>query len=96
MPLYEYRCVACGHSFERVRRTIERGDPIDCPDCGESTQADRLWSTIAVRVHAGRPRARSGAEALAGPGARGGGTTPGHGASSILQAAGCGGTGHRH
>lgn len=95
MPLYEYRCVACRHSFERVRCAVERGEPIDCPQCGETTQADRLWSTIAVRVAAGRPRARSGAEALAGPGARGGGAAPGHGASSILQA-GCGGIGHRH
>ena len=95
MPLYEYRCLACGHSFERVRRAIERGEPTDCPRCGENTQADRLWSTIAVRVLRGKPRARSGAEALAGPGARGLGATAGHAANSILQAS-CGGLGHRH
>jgi putative FmdB family regulatory protein len=95
MPLYEYRCLACGHSFETVRRAIERGEPTDCPRCGENTQADRLWSTIAVRVQSGRPRARSGAEALAGPGARGLGAAPGHAASSILQSS-CGGLGHRH
>jgi len=96
MPMYEYRCAECGHSFEAYRRAIERGEPIECPGCGESTRADRLWSTIAVRVRAGKARPRSGAESLAGPGARGLGAAPGHQASSILQASSCGGVGHRH
>jgi putative FmdB family regulatory protein len=96
MPMYEYRCAACAHSFETYRRAIERGEPVECPGCGESTQADRLWSTIAVRVTAGKARPRSGAEALAGPGARGLGATAGHRATSLLQTSSCGGVGHRH
>ncbi len=41
MPVYEYRCQACGHAFERwwpsvaaVERAREAGEPIRCPRCG--------------------------------------------------------------
>ena len=94
MPMYEYRCTECGDAFESFRRASERASPIRCPACGERTQAERLWSTVAVRVAAGRPNPRSGAEALAGPLARGLGAKPGHRATSIVQS--CGGLGHRH
>jgi putative FmdB family regulatory protein len=95
MPMYEYRCTECGDGFESFRRASERASPIRCPACGERIVADRVWSTIAVRVAAGRPKPRSGAGALAGPSVRGTGTMTGHGASSIVQAS-CGGMGHRH
>ncbi len=95
MPLYEYRCAECGEAFERVRRASERAAPVVCPVCGERGSAERLWSTVAVRVTSRPVAPRSGAEALAGPGVRGLGTARGHGRSSILQAT-CGGIGHRH
>ena len=94
MPIYEYRCASCRHAFERVRSAGERAAPIDCPACGKLDHADRLWSTVAVRVRARAPAPRNGAEALAGPGVRGLGTRSGHGRSSILQS--CGSVGHRH
>jgi putative FmdB family regulatory protein len=32
MPLYEYRCEACGHQFEKIQRFSD--DPISvCPSC---------------------------------------------------------------
>jgi putative FmdB family regulatory protein len=94
MPMYEYRCGGCSHPFESYRRASERAAPIVCPACGRRGLAERLWSTVAVRVRSGPPAPRSGAEALAGPGVRGLGTTRGHGASSVLQS--CGSLGHRH
>ena len=33
MPVYEYRCNACGHQFERIQRMSD--DPVkDCEVCG--------------------------------------------------------------
>ena len=96
MPLYEYRCAGCGQAFERVRSADERAAPIDCPACGRVGHADRLWSTVAVRVSARAAAPRNGAEALAGPGVRGLGTVRGHGRSSIVQACGTNHLGHRH
>ncbi|HET6147758.1 MAG TPA: zinc ribbon domain-containing protein [Polyangia bacterium] len=96
MPLYEYRCAACGQAFESVRRASERAAPIDCPACGTHGEADRLWSTVVVRVRARPPAPRSGAEALAGPGVRGLGTVRGHGRTSIVQSCGTNHLSHRH
>jgi putative FmdB family regulatory protein len=44
MPIYEYRCLACGHQFEALVRAH------DTPVCGscQSTQLERLLSMFAV------------------------------------------------
>lgn len=42
MPTYEYRCSACGHTFERFQKMSD--DPVRrCPECGEDA-AERLIS----------------------------------------------------
>lgn len=35
MPIYEYRCTACGHELEKIQKMA---DPAltDCPQCGKS------------------------------------------------------------
>ena len=33
MPIYEYRCSACGHHMEILQRVQDR-PPRKCPDCG--------------------------------------------------------------
>jgi len=34
MPIYEYVCKSCGHTFDALQKMTE--DPLtDCPDCGE-------------------------------------------------------------
>lgn len=34
MPIYEYQCEACGHTFDTLQRISE--DPLtDCPECGK-------------------------------------------------------------
>ncbi|MGC9315492.1 MAG: FmdB family zinc ribbon protein [bacterium] len=34
MPMYEYKCNSCGHSFERLCPISKRDDPGACPKCG--------------------------------------------------------------
>ena len=46
MPVYEYRCRACGHEFEHLvlpGRTM----PVPCPACG-AEDVERLLSAFAV------------------------------------------------
>lgn len=51
MPLYEYRCSACGHQFELlVMKTSQR---IACPACA-SESVERLLSMFAVSSDASR------------------------------------------
>jgi putative FmdB family regulatory protein len=34
MPIFEYRCSACGHKFEDVRPSSEADQVKECPHCG--------------------------------------------------------------
>ncbi|MFC7300712.1 FmdB family zinc ribbon protein [Cognatiluteimonas weifangensis] len=33
MPIYAFRCAACGHQFDRLQK-LSDPDPAACPDCG--------------------------------------------------------------
>jgi putative FmdB family regulatory protein len=46
MPRYEYRCRACGDTFERTRPMSESGAPATCPQGHDDTV--KLLSTVAV------------------------------------------------
>jgi len=46
MPLYEYRCGACGALFERLRRMQEADQELVCPQCA-SSHVKRQLSTFA-------------------------------------------------
>jgi putative FmdB family regulatory protein len=48
MPLYEYRCVACGHRFEVLQRVGDDATGITCPRCDEA-RVERQLSTFAAR-----------------------------------------------
>jgi putative FmdB family regulatory protein len=37
MPLYEYRCVACGRQFEQLQSSARTPAP-GCPACGKETE----------------------------------------------------------
>jgi putative FmdB family regulatory protein len=51
MPIYEYRCVSCGHQLEKIQRMSDA--PLtDCPDCG-SDQLRRLVSAPGFRLKGG-------------------------------------------
>ena len=46
MPMYEYRCKACGHQFEVIQKFSDA--PVrKCPKCGKSVE--RLVSSSAIR-----------------------------------------------
>ena len=48
MPIYEYRCSACGHHLEALQKMTEA--PLrKCPDCGKS-QLKRLVSASQFRL----------------------------------------------
>ncbi len=66
MPRYEYRCRACGSTFEVTRPMRESSAPCACPDGHDDTV--KLLSTVAV----GGRRADAGAPAPSGGGCCGG------------------------
>lgn len=50
MPLYEFKCLACGDQFER----LVRGEaPPECPTC-HSNELERLLSSFGVSSQATR------------------------------------------
>jgi len=59
VPRYEYRCRACGDTFELSRPMSESSAPCTCPQGHDDTV--KLLSTVAVGgLAAGRPAAGSG------------------------------------
>lgn len=54
MPIYEYRCRACQHDFERL---VRPGDQPACPACA-STDLERQLSLFAVDSDGTRQAAR--------------------------------------
>jgi len=49
MPLYEYRCQACGHTFEDIRPAFEDA-LIPCDTCGKA-EAKRLVSAVHLKTN---------------------------------------------
>jgi putative FmdB family regulatory protein len=47
MPLYEYRCTACGETFEILASLAERDEKAVCPACGSHDTA-RLFSPLTL------------------------------------------------
>ena len=48
MPIYEYRCEACGHALEALQKLSD--EPLrECPECG-APQLRRLVSAPAIGV----------------------------------------------
>ena len=47
MPLYEYKCQACGKTFEMLRRMQDADRELECPEC-ESAKVERQFSTFAT------------------------------------------------
>ena len=48
MPIYEYECEACGHTFEAFQKMVD--DPLkDCPECKKAA-LKKLISASAFRL----------------------------------------------
>ena len=52
MPLFEFRCAACGARFEEI---VSGDRKPECPKCG-STEAEKLLSGFAVGRGGSGPR----------------------------------------
>ena len=48
MPIYEYRCYACGHELEAMQK-ISDSPLLECPDCGEKA-LKKLISAAGFRL----------------------------------------------
>jgi putative FmdB family regulatory protein len=46
MPIFEYRCAACGRGFEHLHGRADEAAP-HCPHCG-ATRVERMLSVFAV------------------------------------------------
>ncbi|GAA2401954.1 FmdB family zinc ribbon protein [Nonomuraea africana] len=58
MPRYDFRCRACGSTFEVTRPMAASGDPAACPE--GHTDTVKLLSTVAMTGNAGAPAGGSG------------------------------------
>jgi putative FmdB family regulatory protein len=74
MPVYEYACLDCQHTFDALRSMSQADDPIACPDCGKE-HTSRMISLFA---------AHSDGKVVAG------GDAPDCGTCSASSCAGCG------
>ncbi|MBN1464215.1 zinc ribbon domain-containing protein [candidate division KSB1 bacterium] len=50
MPIYEYKCTACGHRFDVLQRMGEDGADLSCPLCG-APAPEKMLSTCATSGH---------------------------------------------
>ncbi|WP_262703855.1 MULTISPECIES: FmdB family zinc ribbon protein [Streptomyces] len=71
MPRYEYRCRACGTTFELNRPMAESSAPASCPDGHGDTV--KLLSTVAVTGAASSSSSASSSSARPPSGGGGGG-----------------------
>lgn len=51
MPVYDFKCEKCGHTFN-VLVSIKERDKVTCPSC-RSDQVQQLITCCSVRVGAG-------------------------------------------
>jgi len=68
MPLYEFKCRTCGHTFEDLIRNAADEAAASCPTCG-TKEVQRLLSTTAL----GFVSASGGGATTGGGGGCGGG-----------------------
>lgn len=59
MPIYEYRCRACGHRFSRLQKIGADAAQVACPSCG-AQDAEREVSTFASSSSGSQGSAETG------------------------------------
>jgi putative FmdB family regulatory protein len=69
MPIYDYRCAACGSEFERLVRSDTK---VSCPEC-QGSRLERLLSLTARPARGGKPADLSRLGSPLGGGCCGGG-----------------------
>lgn len=58
MPLYDYKCRACGHGFEKL---VKLNETPDCPACGAADPEKLLSFTASVSTDKTRKRSLAAA-----------------------------------
>lgn len=58
MPLYEFDCLSCGQSFEKLVRSAAAINEVVCPTCGQAHVQKKL-STFATNIKGGNPNSAS-------------------------------------
>lgn len=48
MPIYEYQCRRCGHTFEKLVRSTAGSTAVPCDACG-AAEVEKLVSSFAFR-----------------------------------------------
>lgn len=76
MPIYEYTCAACGHTFEHLARTLKEKAP-GCPACGARKVAKQFSTFAPAMGGAKKSPCASGACPSAGSCGLPGGGCPG-------------------
>jgi len=59
MPLYEYLCQGCGHTFETLRGFHEKDEDVQCPQCSEKKAEKLLSACCMVKGESSRSSAGS-------------------------------------
>ena len=54
MPVYEYKCQACGNMFELLIHSSGGSEKLKCPNCG-SYKLDRMLSAPSLLKRGNRP-----------------------------------------
>ncbi len=101
MPIYEYRCSACGHELESLQK-LRDAPLVTCPACGAETLVKKVsaagfqlkgsgWYATDFR-NAGKPPAKvdkqAGAEATGGEGAKASGAEASDGGKPAAESSG--------
>tara|TARA_R110000796_G_scaffold41179_3_gene102005 strand:+ start:2026 stop:2226 length:201 start_codon:yes stop_codon:yes gene_type:complete len=51
MPIYDYTCAHCSHTYEAMRKSFSSRPPRKCPSCGESGSQKKQFSSTGISVH---------------------------------------------
>ena len=46
MPIYEYKCSSCEHTFSMLQRIGQDGSELSCPKCGRA-HPEKMFSAFA-------------------------------------------------
>ncbi|HKL09978.1 MAG TPA: zinc ribbon domain-containing protein [Clostridia bacterium] len=60
MPIYEYRCKACGQTFDKLSSISEKDDMKTCPYCGKDDSVKLVSGFLSKSTSKGSCNASSG------------------------------------
>lgn len=67
MPIYEFDCHSCGHSFDKLVRSMSAVSEVTCPDC-QSGEVKKRLSLFSSRATGGTTISSAAPAASCAPG----------------------------